>query len=764
MELNTVLDGLDTTKKEEFYGFTGTTIYSGYIQEEGLTALQGLDAVETWDEMRRGDAQIKMILSAIKNPVRSAKYIFSAKEDSEKSKEIADFLNNIFFSGRFFPWHDFLTEALTYLEFGFSVHEYYFKAHKDKEFGQYHTIAGLSFRKQSTISRWLLNQEKKLYGIEQTGFGDTVIGGANTVIIPSDRLIILSNDKEGDNYEGISILRSCYGAWSRKNLDLKLKSIGNEKAAIGIPCGKYPKGQETGDQRAKFEAMLSNFAIHESSYLMYPDGYEIDVKKIDFDAEKLISSINYEDTQISKSMLLQFLELGQSGNGGAYSLGQDQSDLALSSFQYIGETIANKISKVAEKLVEINYGSLEDMPYVTVSGINNKAGSELANVIKTMIDARIIRPDDTLESFVRDNYNLPQAELTREEDEEYKKSLMPKENTFENPFDKKEDLEEEKKPKAQEKKLSDESQNVEPSKFYRDLTKFEQGINFSEIKNEFEFETDRLARTIKARVIAMSEKTLRDVEIIMKKNPNNRVGAVADYVVDERNMKKVLIEAMADIVATGAEQARRDLETKLDKTVKLAEDWKRNLEFLPKNVRNGLLVQAGIQANKHASDIKRIIAFGTMSGDEAGLSNQQIIKKIDDGLGSYAISAVIENVARTITSQCINRGRQGYMFDQDNLDQIQGFQYSAILDDSTTDLCLSLDGKIFSKNDVDSQQLMPPNHYGCRSILIPITVNEEMPKPTGLEIDPTNDILLDRYKEKEKDPPSLEELKKQRNL
>jgi uncharacterized protein with gpF-like domain len=104
------------------------------------------------------------------------------------------------------------------------------------------------------------------------------------------------------------------------------------------------------------------------------------------------------------------------------------------------------------------------------------------------------------------------------------------------------------------------------------------------------------------------------------------------------------------------------------------------------------------------------------------------------------------------------------MFDQENLSQIQAFQYSAVIDDDTTDICLSLDGKIMRKDDEESMRFMPPNHYGCRSILVPITINEEKPKATGLEIDPTNDILMEEYERRGKTLPNLETIKKSRNL
>ncbi|MEO0252157.1 MAG: minor capsid protein [candidate division WOR-3 bacterium] len=44
------------------------------------------------------------------------------------------------------------------------------------------------------------------------------------------------------------------------------------------------------------------------------------------------------------------------------------------------------------------------------------------------------------------------------------------------------------------------------------------------------------------------------------------------------------------------------------------------------------------------------------------------------------------------------------------------FEYSAIVDERTTEICRHLDGKIFRKTETS---LIPPNHYNCRSLAIP---------------------------------------------
>ena len=49
------------------------------------------------------------------------------------------------------------------------------------------------------------------------------------------------------------------------------------------------------------------------------------------------------------------------------------------------------------------------------------------------------------------------------------------------------------------------------------------------------------------------------------------------------------------------------------------------------------------------------------------------------------------------------------------------YQYSAILDDRTSAICEGLHGKIFKAG----SEPIPPMHFNCRSLLIPITKYED---------------------------------------
>ena len=70
-------------------------------------------------------------------------------------------------------------------------------------------------------------------------------------------------------------------------------------------------------------------------------------------------------------------------------------------------------------------------------------------------------------------------------------------------------------------------------------------------------------------------------------------------------------------------------------------------------------------------------------------------------------------------------------------DKVYGFQYTAVLDRRTTNLCLSLNGRVIGPNDPDFFRLSPPNHVNCRSFWVEI-LKDEFIKPA---IEPIPDTI-----------------------
>lgn len=84
----------------------------------------------------------------------------------------------------------------------------------------------------------------------------------------------------------------------------------------------------------------------------------------------------------------------------------------------------------------------------------------------------------------------------------------------------------------------------------------------------------------------------------------------------------------------------------------------------------------------------------------------------------------LETIVRTNLTDAMNAGRVAQARTLGNL--LRGFRYSAILDARTTEVCRYLHGKEMAADDPAVDQLRPPRHYNCRSVLVPIVVGDKV--------------------------------------
>ena len=246
----------DISVRENPKGVAGTAIISGSFEEEYLEKLQFTPGYEIYDKMRRSDYQITRIISAINTPILSANWAFIPNDpnDPEQMKQ-ADFKNKVLKEWMNRPFRETLNNILSYLIFGFAVFEPTFKVIEDKDYGTVTTLNDLGFRKQNSIEKWFLNEDGTIKAIRQevTGTDNDV-----DVLINGDEILVFTNDKEGDNYEGISLLRGSYGPWLRKQMFHKIEYIGIEKNSIGTPIFYAPKSlRQNAKEKKNLEDILN---------------------------------------------------------------------------------------------------------------------------------------------------------------------------------------------------------------------------------------------------------------------------------------------------------------------------------------------------------------------------------------------------------------------------------------------------------------------------------------------------------------------------
>ena len=99
----------------------------------------------------------------------------------------------------------------------------------------------------------------------------------------------------------------------------------------------------------------------------------------------------------------------------------------------------------------------------------------------------------------------------------------------------------------------------------------------------------------------------------------------------------------------------------------------------------------------------------------------QLLPEVDAAGRAINIPARLENIARTNTADALNQARQALFGQPEFRGFVLAYEYSAILDDRTSEYCEIMNGLI--RKDWGSGA--PPAHFQCRAILIPVTIVDE---------------------------------------
>ena len=113
----------------------------------------------------------------------------------------------------------------------------------------------------------------------------------------------------------------------------------------------------------------------------------------------------------------------------------------------------------------------------------------------------------------------------------------------------------------------------------------------------------------------------------------------------------------------------------------------------------------------------------------------QVKRLLGEAFETANVPAYLNTLIRTNTFEALNEARFAAFEDPDLAGMVVAYEYSAILDNNTTEICQALDDGIWSQDNPIWETHRPPNHYNCRSLLVPILVTDnwdgvESPPPT----------------------------------
>jgi len=473
-------------------GATGTLLIGGrFSKEEFNLELRDSKAIETFDKMRRTDAQVNATLLAIELPILSAIWQIDAASDDLTDQEIKDFVELNLFKNKNFTWSFILRHILKYLQFGHYVFEKVWEQRDGKFF-----IKKLAPRKPVTIQEWIRWSDPgdAKYGTlkEIKQFAYTPKNTYETLIIPNEYLLLFTNDQEGDNYVGKSILRTVYRNWLAKDKLIKIDAIKHERQGLGVPLITLPQGATKEDQDAA-EDVCETFRAHEKGYVILPDGWKFEVADMKAsNTSNVMESIRWHNSEITGNILGQFLDLGKTETGSRAVAGE-LKDIFLLSIMSVAKYVEDIFNEGSEsrqmirELVDLNFSGVTEYPKLRVSKIKSIDYQIVSAALASLAQGGLIMPDQNLEEWIREAFELPKKEETQTPQP---KPINVKTKPEGKPNERLAELSETTPPKTADTKTTGQAEVV----YWRPLTELENKIQLKDIDSEIRKRRDELLK------------------------------------------------------------------------------------------------------------------------------------------------------------------------------------------------------------------------------------------------------------------------------
>jgi len=377
-------------------GQGGVSYFDGFISNDEFNEkLTFPNAVDTYDKMRRTDAQIQALLYAVTMPILSAEWTIEGGDEEQR-----EFIRHNTFER--ISWPTLLKHITSALWAGFSWAEKVYEV-EDYQGQKKIMLNKIAPRLATTVWKWNTDNKENLTGIVQQ-----IDSGRATreVNIPyPQKCALWTYQQEGNNYEGQSLLRAAYKHWFIKDQIYHIDAIRIERFALGIPHIKLPEEFDNEGLKALVE-MGKNWKAGSQSYVITPHGVEIDIKTVAQGAVlDVLPTINHHNEEIGKSGLAQFINFGD--GAGNRALGESSQEFFYDSLKNVANWVAdNYTNQVINQLLELNYKNPTPVR-MKASNIGAVALPQLIRFLREVGEV-FVQPDENIEDYLRDKFALPE--------------------------------------------------------------------------------------------------------------------------------------------------------------------------------------------------------------------------------------------------------------------------------------------------------------------------------------------------------------------
>lgn len=620
------------------------------------------------------------------------------------------------------------------------------------------------------------------------------VNGQQEIEIDPNKVIHYVHKPKWDLIFGRSELRAAYRAWYIKDQLVKLWAMHLERFGSGVPVATQESGtQMSKGEREALERTMKNFKAFAS--LILPPGVNAQVH-FPTSTDQFEKALQYFDLAIAKSQLVpNLMGVSHTGQTGAYSQSQTQFQAFFWTTATDGKRLAECLNEqLFRDLGDQNWGD-GDYPKFCFKPLTLDAAIQLLTQWRELIGVGAVQPTEEDERFIRELLEMPErdedAELLVNPLEERKLALQEEQIKAENQFRERE-LQRPNQPARMEAvPVSVTVNNPAPprppppehtatgpvgaavvphgelrSASRAGFTRATQRVAFSVIERR----TDSFAESAIPQVANIVAKAVKralgddaNMTQLLDEDPSD-IASIDLHGSDRGRLKSEYKELLMSAWALGSNLAaneldrargeRTELSVRREKFASLRDNaaaWFESHSFrmagdtsdqvrkiIQQELENSLKFGKTIEETRIAI-WERLIERGltTFAAVKGVETNDAVQKALEDLLIDELddVPAYLNTLVRTNTFEALNEARFAEFTDPAVGDFVLALEYAAVLDSSTTEICRELNGKVYRADSEEWDRIRPPNHFNCRSVLVPVTVidewdGQESPPPT----------------------------------
>ena len=404
-------------------GISGTSLSGGVISgKERNPQLYGRAWVDACEEMLRTDPVVMRSWSMLKGTLLSASWYFEPGiKDNPASEEYARYANEAFgFDGYSGQMSKSFEEQLSYLwdfiPLGYRYAEEIYRVGLDGEGRQRIWLDHYADREPSAHLKWLSRDNEHLDGVMQQSINIK----HQPEPIPSNKLLLLTLNQTGSNFEGVGLMRACYFWWRQKQRTANLMSIGVDRWAVPTPKVVIDRAEADaqGLSQADLSEIIDEAEQQVAAFLSAEQSYLVESPVVKFESysesptlysQGPIGVIQLANQEISQATLTQFINLGTTDTG-SRAVGEVHENVFRRSCINLCDRLASQISGRARagggtmaRLIRFNYGAVDPslLPRLRHENLDSDELAESMGQLAPLVQSGLLTPTDEIERSIR---------------------------------------------------------------------------------------------------------------------------------------------------------------------------------------------------------------------------------------------------------------------------------------------------------------------------------------------------------------------------